>query len=498
MNELRHALKPVRQRLLWLRALRAAQIGLLVGACCALALTVFSFFAPIKNAALLSMIPLVLTPPLLAALAALWPVRDGAAAALADQCGLLERVQTALELKDSENPMALIQRQDTLDALNAFDPKKSLRARPLKGVLLTALALFLMFGGLQFVKNPQASVLKARDIFEKAMQARAQELDKAAKEAMEGTDADAELSKALSELARKLRASRDAREALSALSKSEEEIDTLKKRTRMALREALENAGASDLADALSKDEQAVADALSKLDANAASTLADAAAQASGNASQLLNAAAQALASSASQAGLSTQAGNPSNTGSPTAEQLAQASKTLFNAQQSGVAVSDSQLNALLGAIRSSAVQQAAAQAAASSSSSGQNASVGLGAGGAGQGSTNNDQGTSALSTHSTSSGGASALKMGTYEQLYDPTRLGDGGEVSSVQGQMGEGESSETTLGSGVGTIDESVPYNQVNYDYAQAAAKAAENAALPEYAREWIGAYFDALRGE
>jgi hypothetical protein len=87
---------------------------------------------------------------------------------------------------------------------------------------------------------------------------------------------------------------------------------------------------------------------------------------------------------------------------------------------------------------------------------------------------------------------------MGTYEQLYDPTRLGDGGEVSSVQGQMGEGESSETTLGSGVGTIDESVPYNQVNYDYAQAAAKAAENAALPEYAREWIGAYFDALRGE
>ena len=55
-----------------------------------------------------------------------------------------------------------------------------------------------------------------------------------------------------------------------------------------------------------------------------------------------------------------------------------------------------------------------------------------------------------------------------------------------------------EVDLGPGAGSLDDTVPYNQVALEYADAASKSAENAALPEYARDWISTYFNSLLEE
>lgn len=116
--------------------------------------------------------------------------------------------------------------------------------------------------------------------------------------------------------------------------------------------------------------------------------------------------------------------------------------------------------------------------------------------GGAGMGSTNQDAGYQSHSGGAPVQGNAPGKeKMGVYEALYDPTRLGLEGEMTQERGEIGEGESSQAMLGPGLGSIQESVPYSQVALEYQQAAVQAVENANLPTYAQKWVESYFASL---
>lgn len=132
------------------------------------------------------------------------------------------------------------------------------------------------------------------------------------------------------------------------------------------------------------------------------------------------------------------------------------------------------------------------------SGGSGRGQSPGAGAGGgAGMGSTNSDGGYSeGLSESGQQLGsGGFADRIGAYERIYDPTRLGDGGEVSHVQGEEHEGENQQIQLGAGMGDLNGTVPYNQVVGEYSEAAAQAMRRSALPASLQDWVQRYFNAL---
>ena len=135
---------------------------------------------------------------------------------------------------------------------------------------------------------------------------------------------------------------------------------------------------------------------------------------------------------------------------------------------------------------------QGQGQSAGSGAGQGQNTG-----GGAGQGSTNQDMSGSGQNGGGHGGGGNPAqYKLGQYEAIYDPTRLGDGGEISQSTGKVDENaQVSEMTLGPGLGSTDGSVPYDQVVGDYRSSAVQRAQEAALPGYAQQWVNDYFSAL---
>lgn len=114
---------------------------------------------------------------------------------------------------------------------------------------------------------------------------------------------------------------------------------------------------------------------------------------------------------------------------------------------------------------------------------------------GAGAGSTNQAQEGSGQEQAGRRGNADPRYKEGEYESIYDPTRLDASQTEISAQSPQGEGDSMQAQLGPGAGQIGESVPYNQVIYDYASAAVQAADNQNLTAQERSWVNAYFASL---
>lgn len=507
MRSLAAALRPVQRRIRLERALSWGSLGLALGAGLALGLRVAGFLWPIGNLWALGGL-CVLGATVLGGLAGLgWPVTARRAARRVDACGLMARAQTALEWERShpesgEDPMILLQRQDAQRALGTLSLRKAMPLRPQKLALILASGLLAAAVGLGFVPNPQNRVLEAKAAFRQEMAKQADLIEDGAGKA-DQTDpkASQENRKILGDLAQALRQADSPREALTALDQAQRKLENLRQNDAQALRNALAAQGMEDIAEALDKadtDARALENALAQKDAQ---QLAQDLAKAAQNAQ---SAAAQQALSQASQAAA---AGN-----------LSQAQMSLAGAAM-GSPLSGSQAQALLQMARNAAARSGQAMMAATpgnspqalgslgalgaQTGSGQQGGAGVGmipgqgaGSGAGMGSTNQDGGYQSHSGGAPVQGNAPGKeKMGVYEALYDPTRLGLEGEMTQERGEIGEGDSSQAMLGPGLGSIQESVPYSQVALEYQQAAVQAVENANLPTYAQKWVESYFASL---
>ena len=484
---MKKALRPVIRRIRSQRGLT----GLCAGLTAALALCVgvvgLSFLFPMEKR---NVYLLICASALPLGAAAGWfrPVSLLQAARRADACGLHERAQTALALSGRQDEMAALQRRDALRALGEMDVRRSMPLRAPVRALLAAGGCGLVLLALLFAPNPQDQTLQKQAQFRQKMEKPAQSIEKAAEaldEAVLGEKETKELRRLLGDLAREVRQSRDSREALTALSQGQQRLEKQMNDSRNAAVDALGQAGLNGVAEAMAEGGESLEEALREAventdDETLAGQLSDAAQAAGTNAAAA--SALQAAARSAKQGS------------------AAQAAQALGQLSASGL--SDGRLAAAIQSAK--ALAGGAGQSQAMSQGQGQGQSAGSGAGqgqntggGAGQGSTNQDMSGSGQNGGGHGGGGNPAqYKLGQYEAIYDPTRLGDGGEISQSTGKVDENaQVSEMTLGPGLGSTDGSVPYDQVVGDYRSAAVQRAQEAALPGYAQQWVNDYFSAL---
>lgn len=503
MNALVRALRPIVRRIRLLRAAQALQFSLALFLLAAAFWLLIARLSPIEDLAgriLRSALPPL---PLICFAAYAWPVPARFAARRADECGLMERAQTALEIEGSRAMDALL-REDAIRALASLDLRQRLPARLRKPPAIASMCLCALIAVLSLLPNPQDAVLAERKSYREEMERQAASVEEMAREVAQ-SDLDeqrkAEIDRLLAELSRKLRDSLDRRDALEALDEAQVSLSNLDRQASAALSaasDALSQAGLSAMASAMARaDAQALEEALA---AQMDEGKADAAAEALGAAAE---AAAQAeggeLAGALSALSAAASSGNTSS-----AQSMTGRTGRAMSAGMTG------NLSALLSTLRSAATcltgnctgSSGSAQGSGGNgqgSGNGQSQGQGQGTGsGAGKGSTNLDAGTSAESGKS--SGGANAredhgFKTGAYEQIYDPERLGDGGQISQAQGEVREGEDAQIDLSPGAGSLDGYVPYDEVIGSYAERAAQAAQEDALPARQRQWVADYFDAL---
>lgn len=91
--------------------------------------------------------------------------------------------------------------------------------------------------------------------------------------------------------------------------------------------------------------------------------------------------------------------------------------------------------------------------------------------------------------------GGGIGTGSNGIEHIYDPDRLGDGGEISHVPGQnTGKGDN-EQNENSGIGNLDGYIPYKQVIGQYESEAINSVERRALPKSIEAIVREYFASL---
>ena len=483
MREIKRALAPVKRRMRAQRALAWGAWGALAAGACIVGLRIVSFARMFETMWIWAACAAAGMTGAAALAGAAWPVTELAAAKRADSLGLMARAQTAVALEGEESSMAQMQREDALASLRALEPRRAMKLSAPKAAWIGVLACMAVVGLSFLIPNPQDARIRERNEFRAEMAAQADRIEKGA-EALDAEKPDApETKRLLGELSQALRRAEDTRDALEAVDQAERKLLAMQQRTAGDALNALNGTGMDALAQALgNKDRQAAQDALEAQE-NAAAAL-DQAAQTAGDAS-----AADALTSAAA----AVQAGD-----------VSQAAQQLMNAA-SGQTSATAQAMALAGMVRN-----ATASAGMQTTNSGQGGPNGQGSGGsgvsqsqgkgngggAGFGSSNQDGGTGANSKPGNMQGNADpSKKTGAYETIYDPTRLGGSGEAVSETGEMGEGTISEAQIGAGLGTIDGSVPYGQALPEYERQAVEAVQNAALPDYARQWVTDYFKAL---
>lgn len=488
MNAISSALRPVKRRLRIVRAVRMACWGLAVGALLCAAVLAVSFFVPIQARTAYLLVLASGMPMLLFMAGFCWPVSAAQAAQRADACGLQERVQTALALQDRQDDMARLLRRDALRSLQTLRPAAALPCRVDRLPVCMAAGLALACGMLLMLPNPQDAVLRAQRQLQQKLTAQQMNISQM-QEQLENSELSAQkqqqIRKLLGDLSRELRSARTEREAMTDISRTQEQLERLLNEDKNAAMTALNEQGLNSLAQAMA-DQQALQQAMSAMDTQELSAALSQAAQNAGTqqASSALQQAAQAAAS-----------------GDLTGASLA------LSQMLSDAAAAKGMNAALQGA--KSALTTAAQAAGASGTQGGQGSQgsqggqggqggQGQGAGtGAGQGSSNEDGGARPGSNTQKSAGtGVAQYKKGEYESIYDPTRLGDGGQIVKSTGDVTQdGDSMQVQLSPGLGSAQGDVPYDQVAGEYRDAAVQAVQEAELPDYARQWVDDYFTSL---
>ena len=474
-KEWARALWPVARRIRWCRAAGMAQTALAVAVSAVLLWAGASFAFPIENLAMkmgATALGILIALP---ASALLWPVSALRAAKVADEMGLEERVRTALTTH-TEGAMGDLLCADARQQLNALDIKEKLHPSARRWTLVASGVLALTTALLLMLPNPQQGVLDQMFAFGKQMEKLVDAAAKRERPAAEETDdADApELRRIERDLLDKLRASRTERAALLALAEAEQQL----KRIERDAPANMSKAGGAQDADA------------------------DSDAKGSSDATEPSEASEQSHAQAPQSSEVSQSQGAASPGGSKAS---AQAASALLGQLRQGVnAAASGNRRAHSGADSVQGAEQGQGDGAGQGGTKGQGSgqgndqSAGEGTGGASKGSSDQklDAG-GAMTNHGSPPDDASPSPHSArqYELIYDPERLDTADEVHTAQGQLGTGEIAQAQLGPGEGVLDAGVPYDRVIGSYAPQAMKAADDAAVPPSAREWVRAYFDSL---
>lgn len=484
---MKHALLPIRKRIRFLRTAKGFSSGLFAGvsACCLL--LIVSFLLPIETIWIYLLALLLGFPFVCALVGLLLPISTNYAASVADSCGLQERVLTALAFTQEKSPMHQLQREDAETKLRSLPIRQSLPVKPNRNLLTVTASITIACAILLLVPNPQHDVLRAKENMRAKLHTQADTIEKAA-ESLDTTkmsvDEQKELRRITSEMVQELRTAKDVRDALVGMDKVQSEMDKLQQQIKQrqiseAAAPLASQPALKSLADAMtggdtSQMDQALAE-LAEMLSNAekkeeiqnqlglASELADATLQ-------------QALADAASMLNSNNAAGA-----------MQALSNYLRNSQNTSGDLESLMQIARLGAAQAGS---SSGNAAMSANGMGYSSKAGLGT-------TQFDQGYKEASSQSSGAFGTGPIqeKVGQYEQIYDPSRLGGDNEASLSPGEKNEGDSQQMTLGPGMGSFSGAVPYNQVIGTYQEAAAQAMNRIVLPAVTQDWVTRYFDSL---
>jgi len=548
--ELNKVLAPVRRRLILKSTIRMAALGLIAALMQGLIWLIVSFFIPIFAIE----IKMAVTGGLIFIIACLVGLMMKPSMAKiareADRQGLEERVLTAWELSGRDDVFARLQRQDAIEKLHSFDPKSiDIRISKEKWIAMGSLVLAMVISFL--LPNPQDHAIQQQLQMKNTIKEEIEKLEEVEKELaddVELTDEEREeIQKVLQELAQKLKEIRGYREAIKEVTKSEEKlVNMLRKAQESRMADLGEKLSRQEVTQSLGQmvremDEQGIMEEMEKLkemvqgekidrevmealqkaleevaeqlpDSNLKSSMmeaADAIAADLSTGSELSARALEALEGQLTQMvqnpvsvsgnimymlqnmkGKIAQAAGQDISNLAWAEAGQQNNRDGDSGKGNGNS-SDAENN---GGQGSSVTGNQESQSSSGSGSGGE----GNSASGEGQGNSNGNGSGGGIGGTSTGDGQGSGIGSGhvQYEKIYDPQRLGDGGEISQVSGNPGnEGDSEQINAGQGIGSFDGFIPYNEVFGEYKSHAMQNLERMDVPPNMRELVKNYFSSL---
>ncbi len=540
-GELLGALSPLLARLrlkYWLARFAGAA---LVGGLCALAVSLYSWIIPLPGRTQYAVAAGTVAFATWMGLGLFGAPTAWDAVRAGDAAGLEERLVTAAEYGERSDPLFVAQRQDALLRVKSLDAGLAVpivvsrrRAVAVGAVLLAAFLLLAMPSRFQHELDDYAAF--HLDAEEQAHEIR--KVREAIEKTADATGADVSRTiKELRELEQMLKSARTPEQALKALSKAESGLAKASQPDRaQELGRALDRmAGALSESDALrqaaskmaagnwsgaASDIKAASQQLTNLDEDRLEEAARALQKASSQAAEAGNAAAGLAQSAAGAAGATSSGDLQAAAGElqQMAQQLEAAGDEVNSSQASATAM------AAVAAARYGTMSQAAAaqggsegqgtgrgqgtgaSAGTGPGSGGQGTSgsqgistaagTGQGASGAGTGSTNQASGQGGEAPGTTAGSGSQPppSRLGAYEKIYAPERLGGDSGASVVPGKAGSGSSDfvETPRGA---TTGKSIPYGDVFYDFQRRAVESLDRSQIPAGMRDFVRRYFSSL---
>lgn len=534
-SELMKAMSPAIRRITAGHLLKYGATGLATALGLAALAHAVSFFVPYEGAWTVSAAAM---PLVFVFIVAGWLTRPTAydAARTVDKLGLQEKATTALELSGRDDAFALLQRCDAIDSLKRFEPKRiSVKIPEYFYYIIAFLVLSLV--ALNILPNPMDTVIERRKQVQEQLEDELDKLIEAVDEKAEEDDLTDEQKQAvldeLKELSDKLRGIRDYKEALKEVSKTEEEVNSLL--------EAISGEKTSELADQLARHEitKSLADALKNLDPDkiqeaidelkeqlagettgeeAADQLKEALENAANNMSlgsikeglvsiveELENGGNTDQAMESLEELLENQTGTENTTGEVkyamqkirkklsdeigSGEKIAGRDKVPGNSEKSGSEGSEGgDKEGNNGENNSNSGNNGEGNQSGENGQGGQN-------GEGNQPGQKDGNGKSNQSGNNNQTGGGIGSGSAGIEHIYDPGRLGDGGDISHVPGNnTGKGDS-EQKEDSGIGDLDGYIPYKQVIGQYESEAVNSVERRALPKSMEAIVREYFASL---
>lgn len=458
----------------------------------------------------------------------------------ADNLGLKERVITAWYLKDDPSPVALLQREDTKNALQSVNLASSYRLKISGKLLAAACALIIAAYTFSFIPGRVYSQTRHREALltetreqEKEIEKKIREQQKEhsemtdqqlkellealekLKEALKQVKTEEDVLKALAQMENQmaklqsldpLQDLKDLENALAGLPLTDESAEALKKEDEEELQKALEQLkkeledpdAQKELAEQLEKaaanlgDNTMLADALQNLAASASS---GAGGELSEKLSELIQ---QARENANGQQALQQAAAEIGKASSNARRVIAQMDQSI-SGQQSGSGSKKAQGQQGQGWGKEQGQGQGEGEGEGNQPGSGKSSGQSQGQGGgpgAGEGSTGEDAGYNEGDQRG-SGRMPGSRKENEYQRIYVPERLGGEGNETALSGQKLESGSSTFSEADGAPVQKGAmIPWQEVLTEYREQAAQAMESQGIPPGLKDLVRDYFSSLQ--